>query len=155
MTIDRFELTEHLHIITTSNNNSSWFYTVWNSLWYALSLLSLLFSPVSSASVFTFTTNFVLFGMPSVGPTQLPETITTTITAVITAVPCYTVSARTAWRRPLPTVLLLLQVWLLLQLPSNVHCLQSHYSVVACNSCLATGVYVAILLLFSYNPHTI
>jgi hypothetical protein len=69
---------------------------------------SAVFSPVSSASVFTFTSNFVLFGMPSVDQTQLPET-TTTITAVITAVPCYTPSAWTAWRRPLPTVLLLLQ----------------------------------------------
>jgi hypothetical protein len=32
--------TEHLQLVTKSNNNSSWIYTVYNSLWHALGLIS-------------------------------------------------------------------------------------------------------------------
>jgi hypothetical protein len=46
ITIDGFgfiiRLVEHLQIICTSNNNSSWIYRVYNSLWHTFSLLSLL-----------------------------------------------------------------------------------------------------------------
>jgi hypothetical protein len=41
--------------------------------------------------------------------------------------PCYIDSARIAQRTPLPTALLLLRACLLRPLPSNAHCLQSHY----------------------------
>jgi hypothetical protein len=42
----------HLKLVTTSNNNSSWIYKIYNSLWHALSLLSQLCLHLSSGKGF-------------------------------------------------------------------------------------------------------
>jgi hypothetical protein len=140
--------TEHLQIITTSTIGMSLIHTLYNSLQQALRLLSLLYlhrlSPGNGFQRRSFIgfrvhvltgrrlshNSFIAPTNPQAGGYLTPTSYSSRCypkTLVIAAAPSYIASARTAQKKSPPTVLPLMRARLLRPIPSNGHCLQSHY----------------------------